>query len=798
MFTGSGGRLGQQPVPQGTVLLQALYYYQYIATDGRLIQISEGDQFVLLQKSNEDWWQVRRQGEPKKVKPIYVPAKYVLEVPPGTTGSLRATPAECTSKSGVEFSGTWPAPSSAAALKYTMSSRNTGPQLAHCLWEGNHARTVSSSINRIESSRGRGIHLLRPNPHEKVGRNGSSVTERNFASIRVAKPESRVQESPVTTESVVELAGRSDSPVYTNLEELRMVHLEPPNPINPPVQVLDLWERHVDPATDRNFYFNTVTKEKTWKPPRRARNRMARSHTPPPDCSTVQRVPGSSSSYNHFMQPLVDKKNGDALQKRDSPVRDSLSLPRAASTEMLGTAEHGSSKVRLRNRNDGLLNKRFSLGKSMIITDNLDPKVTHWRNLSHHSFCVSMNDPAAGASPMLEKAGLLNKTKIAEGGRKLKKNWSISRVVLVGNSLAFYKETKTQTAASWKPGNRPESSVDLRGSLIEWTKEMSSKKNVFRLRTVTGNEFLFQAENEDYISDWYKTIKNVIETLDRENPLDYQMVYALRRSSSAELLDCSGDEDENPAKEKRDSRMTLLRRMNSDSSEKKRVKSRLRKFITKRPPLQSLQEKGLIKDQVFGCRLETLCDREKENVPKFVQLCIDAVEKRGLEADGIYRVSGNLATIQKLRFLVDHEEKLNMDDAQWEDVHVITGALKMFFRELPEPLVPYNSFEHFVSAIKIADAAEKVESIKQLVWSLPKPNQDTMRVMFRHLKKVVEHSEANRMTAQSIAIVFGPTLMRSEKDFSNMAVHMVYQNQIVELILVECDGIFNPENKLLR
>uniref|UniRef100_A0A4W3JTK0 Uncharacterized protein n=1 Tax=Callorhinchus milii TaxID=7868 RepID=A0A4W3JTK0_CALMI len=705
--------LGQQPVPQGTVLLQALYYYQYIATDGRLIQISEGDQFVLLQKSNEDWWQVRRQGEPKKVKPIYVPAKYVLEVPPGTTGSLRATPAECTSKSGVEF-----------------SVRQQKICIQQC-------PTNSNEVNNhfLEGVGGGGGCL--------TGHQEKLETELNpglKSSTRQHNPSTNLEleaESDLlsfwtfvlqTTESVVELAGRSDSPVYTNLEELRMVHLEPPNPINPPVQVLDLWERHVDPATDRNFYFNTVTKEKTWKPPRRARNRMARVGK------------GFNCRERKYICILI-------------------------------------------------------LVIILAFVTALYYVVDTYQSASQNIL-----------QSMLEKAGLLNKTKIAEGGRKLKKNWSISRVVLVGNSLAFYKETKTQTAASWKPGNRPESSVDLRGSLIEWTKEMSSKKNVFRLRTVTGNEFLFQAENEDYISDWYKTIKNVIETLDRENPLDYQMVYALRRSSSAELLDCSGDEDENPAKEKRDSRMTLC----------KRVKSRLRKFITKRPPLQSLQEKGLIKDQVFGCRLETLCDREKENVPKFVQLCIDAVEKRGLEADGIYRVSGNLATIQKLRFLVDHEravttdgrylfpeglcqeEKLNMDDAQWEDVHVITGALKMFFRELPEPLVPYNSFEHFVSAIKIADAAEKVESIKQLVWSLPKPNQDTMRVMFRHLKKVVEHSEANRMTAQSIAIVFGPTLMRSEKDFSNMAVHMVYQNQIVELILVECDGIFNPENKLLR
>ncbi|XP_077176270.1 rho GTPase-activating protein 15 isoform X3 [Paroedura picta] len=45
------------------------------------------------------------------------------------------------------------------------------------------------------------------------------------------------------------------------------------------------------------------------------------------------------------------------------------------------------------------------------------------------------------------------------------------------------------------------------------------------------------------------------------------------------------------------------------------------------------------------------------------------------------------------------EEKLNLDDSQWEDIHVVTGALKMFFRELPEPLFPYCFFEQFVKAI---------------------------------------------------------------------------------------------------
>lgn len=40
-----------------------------------------------------------------------------------------------------------------------------------------------------------------------------------------------------------------------------------------------------------------------------------------------------------------------------------------------------------------------------------------------------------------------------------------------------------------------------------------------------------------------------------------------------------------------------------------------------------------------------------------------------------------------------------MDDSQWEDIHVVTGALKMFFRELPEPLFPFSFFERFVEAI---------------------------------------------------------------------------------------------------
>uniref|UniRef100_A0AAZ1XQI5 Rho-GAP domain-containing protein n=1 Tax=Oreochromis aureus TaxID=47969 RepID=A0AAZ1XQI5_OREAU len=228
-----------------------------------------------------------------------------------------------------------------------------------------------------------------------------------------------------------------------------------------------------------------------------------------------------------------------------------------------------------------------------------------------------------------------------------------------------------------------------------------------------------------------------------------------------------------------------------DSSEHKKTRSKLKKLLTGRPTLQTVKDKGYIKDQVFGCALSSLCQRENTTVPNFVKMCIDNVENNGLSVDGLYRVSGNLAVIQKLRFAVNHgkfkqkgkeNEKVNLSDGKWEDIHVTTGALKMFFRELPEPLFTYNLFHDFVS--------HRVQSIKELVRQLPKPNHDTMQALFKHLRKVIDYGEENRMTTQSVAIVFGPTLLRPETETWNMAVHMVYQNQIVELILLEYESIF--------
>ena len=90
-----------------------------------------------------------------------------------------------------------------------------------------------------------------------------------------------------------------------------------------------------------------------------------------------------------------------------------------------------------------------------------------------------------------------------------------------------------------------------------------------------------------------------------------------------------------------------------------------------------------------------MCRKENRTYPLFVEEIIACIEYRGLDVDGIYRISGNLAEVQKVRFQVDHG-KNNFKDF---DIHVLCGALKTFFRELEEPLIPFSLHQEFLNSI---------------------------------------------------------------------------------------------------
>uniref|UniRef100_A0A3P8ZH34 Rho GTPase-activating protein 15 n=1 Tax=Esox lucius TaxID=8010 RepID=A0A3P8ZH34_ESOLU len=457
----------------------------------------------------------------------------------------------------------------------------------------------------------------------------------------------------------------------------------------------------------------------------------------------------------------------------------------------------GQGAVQMRIKSSQSSGERLSQSKSMVLQDpDLPPKPIsrHRRNQSQHN----IGGAGAAESPVVLKGEYLNKAKISDGGKKLRKNWTSTWVVLETDQLLFYKESKQEALTNLKSGCRPDG-VDLCGAMIEWTTERSSRKNVVQITTSSGSEFLLQADNYPTICKWHDAMKRTAESLSTNAGGQVCGKPGIRRANSTEYLPRHGlsgktlslprpaPESPSAKESKPEHRRSLIFKSSklnysmSDSADKNGVKNRLKKFITRRPSMKTLQEKGIIKDRVFGCHLLGLCEREGTTVPKFVRQCVEAVEKRGLDADGIYRVSGNLATIQKLRFLVDQEEEFNLDDSQWEDIHVVTGALKLFFRELPEPLFPFRFFEPFVEAISEYTARPAgVEFHHQHIT-----------VSFR----ILTCSQKNLMSTQGISIVFGPTLMWPELDCGDMAVNMVYQNQIVEFILIESPEIFGLDKK---
>uniref|UniRef100_A0A4W4GEG9 Rho GTPase activating protein 27 n=1 Tax=Electrophorus electricus TaxID=8005 RepID=A0A4W4GEG9_ELEEL len=529
------------------------------------------------------------------------------------------------------------------------------------------------------------------------------------------------------------------------------------------------WEQVLDETTGRHYYYNPTLQQTSWEAPELLFPTLPPlpKEDYPADEHESQSAPHPSKDVPQVKHAVLPRVTLDPA----SPVPAGWTCTTEPGGKNVFTSEHTEHQW-IQSKDDKGNPYYYSRDGSMSIWTL--PEVC----VSVFTFVGFTGQIAS----LLEKAGILNKTKVADNGKKLRKNWTQSWTVLHGGILTFHKDPKSTSAGIVSKTNQivPEYTVELKGAVVGWaSKEKSSKKNVLELKTRHGSEYLIQYDTDSIIHDWHKIIQDTIRHLDHDHYSEDEEDEVMEKS---------------PHPADREKKIASARQSSTSAAdtEQGRVRTKLRKFLQRRPTLQSVKEKGYIKDNVFGCHLDTLCHRENTTVPRFVEKCIKVVERRGLNIDGIYRVSGNLAVIQKLRYNVDREEDLDLDDGQWEEIHVITGALKLFFRELPEPLFPYSFFEKFIAAIKINDYSQKVSYMQDLVRNLPLPNHNTMEVLFRHLRKVIEHGESNRMSVQSMAIVFGPTLLRPEEEAVNITVYMVFQNQIVELILNEFNEVFRP------
>ncbi|KGL72564.1 Rho GTPase-activating protein 26, partial [Tinamus guttatus] len=169
-----------------------------------------------------------------------------------------------------------------------------------------------------------------------------------------------------------------------------------------------------------------------------------------------------------------------------------------------------------------------------------------------------------------------------------------------------------------------------------------------------------------------------------------------------------------------------------------------------------------------------------------IRKCIHAVETRGINEQGLYRIVGVNSRVQKLlSILMDPKAATEMEAeicAEWE-IKTITSALKTYLRMLPGPLMMYQFQRSFIKAAKLENQESRVSEIHSLVHRLPEKNRQMLHLLMNHLAKVASNHKQNLMTVANLGVVFGPTLLRPQEETVAAIMDIKFQNIVVEILI---------------
>ncbi|XP_042717739.1 beta-chimaerin isoform X4 [Chrysemys picta bellii] len=173
-------------------------------------------------------------------------------------------------------------------------------------------------------------------------------------------------------------------------------------------------------------------------------------------------------------------------------------------------------------------------------------------------------------------------------------------------------------------------------------------------------------------------------------------------------------------------------------------------------------------------------------------LIAQGVRCSGLKSEGLYRVSGFTEHIEDVKMAFDRDgDKADISANLYPDINIIAGALKLYFRDLPIPVITYETYSKFMEAAKISNPDERLEAVHEVLMLLPAAHYETLRYLMIHLKKVTLNEKENFMNSENLGIVFGPTLMRPPEDSTLTTLNdMRYQKLIVQILIENEDVLF--------
>ncbi|XP_015181869.1 PREDICTED: uncharacterized protein LOC107069240 isoform X10 [Polistes dominula] len=554
-------------------------------------------------------------------------------------------------------------------------------------------------------------------------------------------------------------------------------------------------------------------------------------------------VNGSRGNTRHTWQTEQEDDEKDNRNDNNNGDSKNQSYGQSTRNQLAPCDETSNNGVILRRQKNAQLSdeeratRRVSYlkatwGERMHVDSDLDLSDTEPVHVLRSNSIVSTTDSGneipKEVEPVEREGTLHIKFTVLDGKRSSDRSWKQIWGVLRGPILFFYKDRHSQSPSSVNDTEGTVQNIDVRCSLVDIAEDYTKRKHVLRVVNPTA-EVLLQTEDAASMALWLRALHKYAAT---EKPLDVTSSTSKQQAvpqtpgpttpSVASVQNANqrlsplpshkgikkltsfrnrSPTGQSPVNKTRKPSQTV-EPLSSPKTKtwKGRVAKQFRKMHGQQAgspssPTAQLPPEGA----TFKVPLE-LCPSSSfsEFVPLIVEMCTSIVEARGLEVVGIYRVPGNTAAISQLTESVNKGfENINLQDPRWSDVNVISSLLKSFFRQLPDSLLTAELYPMFIDADKIEDPQRRMATIRKLLRDLPEHHFETLKYLMFHLKRIVEHSEINKMEAKNIAIVFGPTLVRASGSRDNMVTmvtDMSHQCKIVESLLNNVDWFFSEED----
>ncbi|XP_069884297.1 rho GTPase-activating protein 23 isoform X2 [Dipodomys merriami] len=387
------------------------------------------------------------------------------------------------------------------------------------------------------------------------------------------------------------------------------------------------------------------------------------------------------------------------------------------------------------------------------------------------------------------------------------RQWKRVYAALRARSLSLSKERREPGpavgAAAAGAGEDEAAPVCIGSCLVDISYSETKRRHVFRLTTADFCEYLFQAEDRDDMLGWIRAIRENSRAEGEDPGCANQALISKKLNDYRKVSHSSGPKADSSPKGSRGLGGLKSEFLKQSAARGLRTQEQPagNKDDTVAAPktpwgINIIKKNKKVTPRAFGIRLEE-CQPATENqrVPLIVAACCRIVEARGLESTGIYRVPGNNAVVSSLQEQLNRGPgDINLQDERWQDLNVISSLLKSFFRKLPEPLFTDDKYNDFIEANRIEDSRERMKTLRKLIRDLPGHYYETLKFLVGHLKTIADHSEKNKMEPRNLALVFGPTLVRtSEDNMTDMVTHMPDRYKIVETLIQHSDWFFSDD-----